>query len=367
MKKIGVGIIGASTRGWAALGHVPALRVLPDYELRAISTSRRESAEAAAKEFGVPAAFDDAADLIVYPDVELVVVSVKTPDHHRLASVALDAGKMVLLEWPLGSNTAQAADLAARAEAAGVRTVIGLQAGFSPVVRYVRDLIAEGYVGEVLATTLIGSGLAWGAEVPRAMAYTFDVAAGATPLTSSTMHALEAVNHVLGDFAGVSANLVRGRKEIRLTDGEGVIASNVADQVSVIGTLRSGAAVSVFYRGGSSRGGNMRWEINGTDGDLILSAPGPNGNLQVLDMTLEGGRGKDTTVAQITVPDRYFDPVPRTLTGPAHNVAQVYAAFARDVREGTKTVPDFAYALRRHHLADTITRASETGTAQVVV
>ena len=64
MKKIGVGIIGASLGGWAALSHVPALKVLPDYELRAISTSRRESAEAAAKEFDVAAAFDDPADLI---------------------------------------------------------------------------------------------------------------------------------------------------------------------------------------------------------------------------------------------------------------------------------------------------------------
>ena len=61
MKKIGVGIIGASTGGWAAVSHVPAAEDAADYELRAISTSRRESAEAAAKEFDVPAAFDNHA------------------------------------------------------------------------------------------------------------------------------------------------------------------------------------------------------------------------------------------------------------------------------------------------------------------
>ena len=80
----------------------PALKALPDYELRAISTSRRASAEVAAKEFDVPAAFDNHADLIAHPDVDLVVVAVKVTHHHALVSAALEAGKMVYSEWPLG-------------------------------------------------------------------------------------------------------------------------------------------------------------------------------------------------------------------------------------------------------------------------
>ena len=92
---------------------------------------------------------------------------------------------------------------------------------------------------------------------------------------------------------------------------EGItIPVTVADQVSVTGTLRGGATVSFYYRGGFSRGDNLRWEINGTEGDLVLTAPGINGNLQVADLRLEGGRGGDTTVAEITVPDRYFAPAP---------------------------------------------------------
>ena len=206
--------------------------------------------------------------------------------------------------------------------------------------------------------------MAWGPETDRAHAYVFDAAAGATPLTASGLHALEAVNFALGDFAGVSANLVTGRKEVRLADEGTTIPVTVADQVSVTGTLRSGAAVSFYYRGGFSRGDNLRWEINGTEGDLVLTAPGINGNLQVADLRLEGGRGGDTTVAEITVPDRYFAPVPRTLTGPPQNVAQTYARLAKDLREGTHTVPDFAYALERHRLVDAIERASQTGSTR---
>ena len=134
-----------------------------------------------------------------------------------------------------------------------------------------------------------------------------------TPLTASGLHALEAVNFALGDFAGVWANLVTGRKEVRVADEGITIPVTVADQVSVTGTLRGGAAVSFYYRGGFSRGDNLRWEINGTEGDLVLSAPGIKLNLQVADLRLEGYRG-DTTVAEITVPDRCFAPVRRRAT-----------------------------------------------------
>jgi hypothetical protein len=68
------------------------------------------------------------------------------------------------------------------------------------------------------------------------------------------MHALEAVNFALGDFDGVTAELVRGRKEVHLTDTDTTFPVTTADQVSVTGTLRGGAAVSFFYRGGISRG-----------------------------------------------------------------------------------------------------------------
>ena len=52
-RRIRVGIIGANPdRGWAAEAHIPALQSLPeDFEITALSTSRRESADAAGKRF----------------------------------------------------------------------------------------------------------------------------------------------------------------------------------------------------------------------------------------------------------------------------------------------------------------------------
>jgi predicted dehydrogenase len=359
MKKIGVGVIGAGTGGWAAISHIPALKSLPDYELRAISTSRRESADAAAKELGVEASFDNPGELIAHPGVDVVVVAVKITEHLELVSAALDAGKTVYSEWPLGRNLAEATELAERAGKSGVRTVVGLQGRFVGAVRHARELIDGGYVGKVLGTTLVASGMAWGPEVDRAHAYWYDNANGASALTISGLHALDALHFVLGEFESVSANLVTARTEVKLIEDGGTIPVTTPDQVAVIGTLRGGAAASVFYRGGISRGDNLRWEINGSEGDLVLSATGVNGNLQTADLRLAGGRGADRAVAEIVLPGES--------AGPRFGVARMYAQLARDIREGTHTVPDFAHALERHRLVDAIERASRTGSAQPLV
>src|SRR5216684_3609556 len=162
--KIRVGIIGANPdRGWAMQAHIPALKSLShDFEITALSTSRRESAAAAGKLFGVPLAFDNHHDLVNSGAVDVVAVTVKVPHHLELATAALEAGKAVYCEWPLGNGLKEAENLAALAKKKDVLAVAGLQARSAPSVAYVRDLVEQGYVGELLSTTLIGSGMAWG-------------------------------------------------------------------------------------------------------------------------------------------------------------------------------------------------------------
>src|SRR5881397_484119 len=200
-KRIRVGIIGANPdRGWAAEAHIPALKSLSDdFEITALSTSRRESADAARKHFGVPAVFDNHQDLVNRADVDVVAITVKVPYHLELATAALEAGKAVYCEWPLGNGLAEAESLAALATKKGVLAVVGLQARSAPPVAYVRDLVRQGYVGEVLSTTLIGSGMGWGPTVEPYNAYLNDKRNGATMLAIAVGHAADALCYCLGE------------------------------------------------------------------------------------------------------------------------------------------------------------------------
>jgi predicted dehydrogenase len=245
MNKIGVGIIGASPghTSWAAATHIPALRALPGYELRAVATSRRESAERAAAAYRVRA-YHSGSELVADPDVDLVVVAVKVPRHAELVSQALAAGKMVYSEWPLGVDLAEARELVDQADAAGVRTVIGLQGRYAPEIRHAHELIANEKLGTILATTLIGSGAAWGPVTDRSHAYLYDLANGATTLTAAAMHALDALAYVLGEPASVSATMAVRQQDVRLAEDGAHVTVTAPDQVSVHGVLAGGAVIT---------------------------------------------------------------------------------------------------------------------------
>src|SRR2546428_2031333 len=122
---IRVGIIGAiPDRGWAAQAHIPALKSLSDdFEITALSTSRRESAHAASTRFGVPLAFDNYQELVNSGAVDVVAVTVKVPYHLELATAAVDAGKAVYCEWPLGNGLNEAENFAALAKKESVLAV----------------------------------------------------------------------------------------------------------------------------------------------------------------------------------------------------------------------------------------------------
>ncbi|MCS5717708.1 Gfo/Idh/MocA family oxidoreductase [Herbiconiux sp. CPCC 205763] len=356
MTQIGVGIIGASPgRSWAALSHVPALKALPDFDLRAVSTSRRESAEAAAVAFETTG-FDNHEDLLAHPGVDLVVVAVKVPRHEELITAALAAGKMVYSEWPLGVDARQAARLAAQARTSGVRTVVGLQGRFSPAIEHARELVHQGYIGEVLGTTLEGSGMGWGPDTTASSAYVYDAASGATTLSVVGMHALDAVTWVLGDFSSVGGALAVRRPYVRVADSGEMIPVTAPDHVAISGRLGDGAIASAYFRGGTSRAGNLRWQINGTDGDLLITS---GGNLQVAELALYGARGAETELVPIAVPTE-------SLAGGgalAGNVARLYRQFADDIMNDTNLAPDFAYAVTRHEVLNAIETSAVTGVA----
>src|SRR3989441_10129575 len=126
-RRIRVGIIGANPdRGWAAQAHIPALKSLSDdFEITALSTSRRQSADAASKLFGVPVAFDNHQDLVNSAVVDVVAVTVKVPYHLELATAALDARKAGYCEWPLGNGSGEAVSIVALTRAEGSLAVSG--------------------------------------------------------------------------------------------------------------------------------------------------------------------------------------------------------------------------------------------------
>src|SRR5881227_2224258 len=358
---LGVGIIGVNPhRGWAATAHVPALRALPNYEIRALSARSAESAGAAGEAFGVGAVFSDHEAMVSQPDIDVVAVTVKAPRHREPVDAALAAGKAVYCEWPLGRDLDDARAIAALAAEQEVLTVVGLQGRQAPAIGFIHELLSDGYVGEVLSTTMVGVSVA-GGSVVQPNAYMLDKANGANLLTIAVGHSLDTLNYLLGEFTDLSAVSGLRRPVIGIEETGEQIVKTAADQIAVIGTLRSGAIASVHIREAVAGGSGFLWEINGTDGTLRITADAALP--EIFPLTVHGAHGR-SELAELDIPIVVTQkwPALAKLEGtPAFNVGRAYAAFAADIDNGTHTVPDFADAVRRHAVIAAIERSAASG------
>ena len=357
--KIRVGIVGATVTqggsGWGANAHVPALKALPNYELKAVCTAHEDTAKASAAAFGAEHAFHKFSDMTAHPDVDLVVVCVRVPGHRDLVMAGLQAGKPVLCEWPLGKNLAEAEEMAGLASQRSLKTIVGLQARSAPAILYARDLVREGYIGEVLTAHLTcvvqaqlqrGPGRIW--QGVRAN--------GANVLTITGGHAIDALCAVLGEFVEVSARVSTRIPEWRTPDGKPVPVDS-PDSINVIGRMTSGAEVSVNVAAVPSNPGGNRIEIYGREGALVISA---EGSFNTGGSQLHAGKGNEP-LAPMPVPSKYKFAPEGTPGGQPYNVAQAYARAADALRGRGSFEVDFNLAVQRHKLIDAIERSSATG------
>lgn len=361
--RIGVGIVGASAdRGWGGIAHVPALRALDAFQIRAVSTTRMESANATASRLGADLAFDTHRALVLRPEVDLVVVAVKVPEHKQIVSDALAAGKMVYCEWPLSRNLSEAEALQGFARERRLRTAIGLQGGLHPPIRYLRDLVRQGVIGIPLSTSIRAHLIdaMWLGRYDPPFEYMARAENGATLLSIMLGHALQPLAHVLGAFESLSAVVANQRGDgVRLSDGTS-LPKDAPDEIVVAGVLEGGIVTSLHYSAGQSAGSAMVWEIQGTEGSLRVETA--SGYIHFGDVTITLRRGSEP-VQRLQVPPAYAAP-DLQLDAPAAGIARLYAQFAADLRDGTADAPDFAVALDRHRVLEAITKAAETGHRQ---
>jgi predicted dehydrogenase len=140
-----VGVLGAGA--WARAAHLPGYRRDPRCRIVAIADTQVDRARDAAREFEIPLALANGSELVQRDDIDLVDVCTPSHTHFELAWAALEAGKHVLCEKPVAydfRDTLRARDLARRK---GVKTKVGLTFRYSPAMRYMRELVAGGFIG----------------------------------------------------------------------------------------------------------------------------------------------------------------------------------------------------------------------------
>lgn len=354
-RKFRVGIVGGNaTRAWAHDAHVPALCKMPDrFEIEAVSARTQELAEEARAAFGGNRAFGDSLELVRDPDVDIVAITVKVPEHRPLVLAALEAGKHVYCEWPLGRDLAEAEEMAA-AVPSGSHVAIGLQALSAPAVCHAAKLVRDGALGDLLVSRVFSPTAGWGDSAPAFYAYLQDKRNGATLETIAGGHTLAMIEHVVGRYVELDARTTITRKVLPITGTDEVIERTCADHMLVLGQHEGGCVSTLEVTGGVGDR-PFGFELVGTKGSLRLSSSFPGG-FQGGAITLE------TSIGGETAPPQSIE----SLRMAAINVSEVWLRLASDIETGERTVPDFSYAVRLSRLLDAIDTASNTGVRQTM-
>jgi predicted dehydrogenase len=355
--KIRVGVIGLGH--WSEYGHLPSLKLLPDYELTAVYSRSPEKAAALVERHGFKYAATSLQELVSHPEVDLVLVLTPAFQHEEGIRAAIKAGKDVYCEWPLTPSTALSNELLALADKAGVRTIVGLQRRLNPGYRHVRDLLEQGEIGEIRSVRLHVSVEYFQRERPASLYYTIPEENFSSLLSIYGGHFLDALfTTMVGYPQSLSALTVNQFQEVTLVETGETLPHTSADQVVLAGTFANGAVLTVHLEAGKRNNFGVQIDITGSKGDLKIAN---NTSFGDTFNRIEIARGDAQPLTEVTIPVEY-EWVPQGKLGASVvELANLYAAHARDVKTGSTLAPTFADAIRMHELIEQIVESNRSG------
>lgn len=148
-----IGIIGA---GWIAEKMAQALAPVKDIEVYAIASRSIQKAESFAKEYNIPKAYGNYAEMVTDPQVDLVYIATPHSHHFEHSMLALENGKPVLVEKAFTANGSQAERLIQTAKDKGLFITEAIWTRYMPLSHKVKEIMESGIIGEprIITATL---------------------------------------------------------------------------------------------------------------------------------------------------------------------------------------------------------------------
>ncbi|MBC7563063.1 MAG: Gfo/Idh/MocA family oxidoreductase [Gemmatimonadaceae bacterium] len=305
--KVRVGVLGAGA--WAKFAHIPGYLRDARCELVAIADPMIERAQEFATEFGIPSVYGSHEELIAREDIHLVDVCTPSATHFDLSWAALEAGKHVLCEKPVAYDYTETLRAAAFAKSKGLKTKLGFTFRYSPAMRYMKELIDDGFVG----TPFIFNGFEQNSQWldPQNPLRQVDVDADQSVIQVSSLEGYGApimdIGHLFmgsrfEQVVGTMKNFIPERM-VRQTGT--MMRMNIDDGDIFIGEFASGAIGSIqtsFVTVGNYPGIEAR--VYGSKGALICRLVEENGICEVL----KAATGDQVEFRELEIPERFYPP-----------------------------------------------------------
>ncbi|MET3614063.1 putative dehydrogenase [Rhizobium aquaticum] len=352
-----IGVVGC---GSISLAYMRNAALFRNVEITACADINPAAAKARAEQFGLRA--QAVEDLIVSRDIDLVLNLTIPAAHHDISMQALLAGKHVFTEKPLGVTGAEGRSLVTTAKQRGLALGSAPDTFLGAAGRLARRMISSGAIGKPVTGTafMMGRGMEHWHPDPG-----FYYQPGAGPVMDMGPYYLSMMVNLMGPVRRVQAVATSGQQE-RLITAEGPKKNTtfkVGTPTSVLSLLEfeNGATVTFGASWDVFRHSNYPIELHGTEGSLRL--PDPDNFGGVIGLSRQGAPWEETDTA-----GDLFGAVNWPIDKPDRaNYRMVgLADLARSIVEGRPPRASGDLALHVLDIMESILRAGETGTAQLI-
>jgi predicted dehydrogenase len=266
---IKVGIIGAS---FARDAYLPAFAHIRGVQVVALASARMESAQDAAKRYGITAVYDDWEKMLTEHILDLVCIATPTVMHAPMTLAAIAKGAHVLCEKPTAMNAGEARQMLDAARRANRLHMIDHELRFNPTRMRIAELIHGGDLGEIRHVNITNIGASWANPASRPKGdWWSDASMGGGRMGANGSHQIDMLRWWLGEPASVIGQALTIVPD-RVCKNTGEAWTATSDDLSHMTLeMQSGALAQVFMSGVAAANIGNETQVFGTNGTIRLS------------------------------------------------------------------------------------------------
>jgi predicted dehydrogenase len=245
-------------------------------------------------------------------------------------------------------------------QSSGSRHVVGLQRTAGASSRYLRDLIARGELGTLRSVRMQVSVPSFGPVRPPGLAWTLPAENFSHVLSIYGGHFMHMLFSAVGFPQTLNAVVQTQFPKLTLSSTGESRQNETPDGIVIQGVLDTGGALfQIQIEGGKTHGSGLRIDLTGSGGDLIVR--NDRAFTAIRDNAFEGALRQHAEWTALSIPGSYQQIPASELDISVQDLAHLYAAFALDRQQGTRSAPDFVDAVTVHRLIDAIYCSSASG------
>ncbi|MCL0043982.1 Gfo/Idh/MocA family oxidoreductase [Dehalococcoidia bacterium] len=296
-----VGVIGV---GFGAKVQIPGFQS-EGIEVVAVCARRSQRAEKAARDFAIPGVYTDYRDMLQFANLDAVSIVTPPALHYEMAMAALGAGKHVLCEKPFAIDQAQALAMLLKAKETGLTAMITHEFRYAPARSYVKELLSEGYVGDVRNVHItLFSGPTENLGLQR-MGWQSQASQGGGFLGAIGSHYIDCMRDWCGEITSVCGGVSLHDAERMNLETNLAARSDTDDAFCFLVTFKNGAWGAMSASLVAPFGPGVRIEIYGTNG--TIHTPQPGGNPPPDGVVLGARLGDTQGITELPIPQRFHE------------------------------------------------------------